>query len=133
MLKLTHNQGSSVVVKSFLPTHQGRLDEEHDCLINLQTLVPLVPKIIGKSDDGTALLLSPVGHPFSAMPQSGKLVPCGNDFLQLIEILKKVHAMGFVHRDVRLYNFFRHPTTKKVSLCQLFLSPISSYQTGVSE
>ena len=107
-----------MVVKSFRPTHQERLVGEYNCLDALKTFVPLVPAIVGQSDDGTALLLSPVGLPFSSLPRRGDLVPCGDDFMQLLSILEQVHATGIVHRDVRLCNFFRHPFTNKVrSLC----------------
>ena len=58
-------------------------------------------------------------------------VPCGNDFLQLIHILKKVHAIGFVSR--RLYNFFCHWWQKKGSLLSIVLSPISSYQVFLND
>jgi len=109
-----YNKGSCIVVKSFRSTHQDRLAEEHHSLDILKTLVPLVPEMRGISDDGTALLLSPVGLRFSSLPQHGDLVPCGDDFVQLLNILEQVHAERIVHRDVRLCNFFRHPNTKKV-------------------
>lgn len=102
------------MVKSFKPTHQECLAAEYNWLDKLHALVPLVPVIVGKSDDGTALLLSPVGHRFSSLPRGEELVPCGDDFAQLLNILEQVHALGIVHRDVRLCNFFRHPATKKV-------------------
>jgi len=100
-------KGSTVVVKSFRPTRTTHLFAEERCLQELQDLVPLVPKIEGISDDRTALVLSPVGLHFSPYPDTGELVPCGNDFAQLLDILKVVHSRQMVHRDVRICNFFR--------------------------
>ena len=76
-----HEQGSSVVAR---PSFSLTKDALMKNMIKLQTLVPLVPNIIGKSDDGTALLLSPVGHQFSAMPESAlwKRLPATHPYTQ---------------------------------------------------
>jgi len=42
-----------------------------------------------------------------AVPRGDAMSPRAADFSALVDILKKVHELQYIHRDVRLSNFFR--------------------------
>jgi len=104
-------QDKSVVVKLFRPKQEQRLTTEMETLQQLASvpyLNGLVPALLAVTDNNRSLVLQPVGVPF------GLRGPTADDFAQILSIMKKIHALGLVHRDLRLCNIFRHPETQKV-------------------
>lgn len=101
-----------MIVKRFHEDKKNRLHIEKSILEFLnKKKVDNVTQLQGISDDETALILSPVGKPFSrgVYFQVDHELPTGDHFCELIKILEKVHKHGVIHRDIKLENFFLNP------------------------
>lgn len=59
--------------------------------------------------------MAPLGKPFSYEPAEGKVAVTAGHYRELLVILRAVHEAGWVHRDVRIVNFFLDPESDKVS------------------
>jgi hypothetical protein len=137
-------RGKTAVVKVF-HSREG-LEAEKNALWKLAK-VPAVSRVILADLKESVLVLEPVGHRFAATlhelqraprprPQTIKqgdrpFAPMADDFCQLVDILQACHAVGLVHRDLNLTNFFLDATTGKVRRpCPLrsipFLAPFRS-------
>lgn len=121
------HQGAEVVVKRFNSTYKlYHLQQEAAILRKIESVVPRVPRLIARDDQGLVLLLQPVGVQFASRlshfdPQKEttiqRVVATADDFCQLVDILQTVHGQhNFVHRDVRLPNFFRDQESGMVFL-----------------
>lgn len=111
-----------VVVKWFRKPSDTHQQSEIECLTIAKPLYPLVPKLVGISDDKRALLLQPVGRHFASRPEEiqetrfAQLVgqedstkyalSTAREFCLLVDIIAQIHGLGLIHRDIKPSNFF---------------------------
>lgn len=95
-----------VVVKKFFPQFADRVRKERGNLNNLYTFgIKHVTQLLGISEDGMSLIVSPVGKPYR---KQGVNNIYQKDLCDLLDILHEVHLKaGLVHRDLKLTNMFR--------------------------
>lgn len=97
-----------VVIKRFHPNRVEKLLVEKKILnILSEKEINGVTKYLGTSDDGSALILSPVGKPFMRVRDLNYgILPTAQHYCSLLKILQSVHKIGIVHRDIKPENFF---------------------------
>jgi hypothetical protein len=117
-----------VVVKVFRRDRAADLDAERNNLNKVKGLKG-VTKYEGHAADANALLLSPIGMRFvSHGRDSTTILPSAEHFMQLVGVIKQVHDIKLLHRDLNWSNFF-FAEGKVLSLRPLWCSP----SAGVSE
>jgi hypothetical protein len=150
-------KGEEVVVKKFHglgAADEGQEDPMQMEMLVLGELKELagsrfacVPKLVASDQMRRVLVEWPVGIRFVAtlhelrmvqgtpQPVDWTQVGCldeplpltATQFCQLVDILEKCHAKGFVHRDITFSNFYLNGTNGKVSTLFLFLRSFLEY------
>jgi len=62
------------------------------------------------------------------VPKGDAVSPRAADFSALLEILKKAHALNYIHRDVRLSNFFRIQGQVRFFLLCILIYPVHHHR-----
>jgi len=106
-----HSLKEKVVVKIFNKEHEKMREQEIENLKEVSDLCEpgryRVPKVMG-TFGSDVLFLSPVCMHFRCghNDKDSDIVPQSKHFVNLVALLHAIHDKGFIHRDVKLSNFF---------------------------